>query len=79
LNVGAGACSSRGLGADLSADVQYLRQAWWISAARGIAITVTILLANYLGDVLASMADPDRLTKRRTKVKETTALMAGDE
>jgi ABC-type dipeptide/oligopeptide/nickel transport system permease subunit len=59
--------------------VQYLRQAWRISAAPRIAITVTILLANYLGDFLASMADPDRLTKRRTKVQETTALMAGDE
>lgn len=66
-------------GADLAAGVQYLGQAWWISAAPGIAITITILVANYLGDFLASMADPDRLAKRRSKVKETTALMAGDE
>jgi len=66
-------------GADLAAGVQYLGQAWWISAAPGIAITITILVANYLGDFLASMADPDRLTRRRSKLKETTALMAGDE
>jgi peptide/nickel transport system permease protein len=66
-------------GADLAAGVQYLGQAWWISAAPGIAITITILVANYLGDFLASMADPDRLSKRRSKLKETTALMAGDE
>lgn len=66
-------------GADLAAGVQYLGQAWWISAAPGIAITITILVANYLGDFLASMADPDRLSKRRSKIKETTALMAGDE
>jgi peptide/nickel transport system permease protein len=65
-------------GADLAAGVQYLGQAWWISAAPGIAITITILLANFLGDFLASMADPDRLTKRRSKIKDTTALMAGD-
>ena len=65
-------------GADLAAGVQYLGQAWWISAAPGIAITVMILLSNYLGDFLASMADPERLTKRRSKVKDTTALMAGE-
>jgi peptide/nickel transport system permease protein len=65
-------------GADLSAGVQYLGTAWWISAAPGIAITVTILVANYLGDFLAGMVNPDRLTRRRTEIKETTALMAGD-
>jgi ABC-type dipeptide/oligopeptide/nickel transport system permease subunit len=65
-------------GADLSAGVQYLGTAWWISAAPGIAITVTILVANYLGDFLAAMVDPDRLTKRRTEIKDTTAIMAGD-
>jgi ABC-type dipeptide/oligopeptide/nickel transport system permease subunit len=65
-------------GADLSAGVQYLSQAWWISAAPGIAITITILLANYLGDFLASMTDPDRLRQPRSKIKDTTTLIAGD-
>jgi ABC-type dipeptide/oligopeptide/nickel transport system permease subunit len=65
-------------GADLSAGVQYLGQAWWISAAPGIAITITILVANYLGDFLASMTDPDRLRQRRSKLKDTTQLIAGE-
>jgi ABC-type dipeptide/oligopeptide/nickel transport system permease subunit len=65
-------------GADLSAGVQYLGQAWWISAAPGIVITATILVANYLGDFLASMTDPDRLRQPRTKLKDTTTLIAGE-
>jgi ABC-type dipeptide/oligopeptide/nickel transport system permease subunit len=65
-------------GANLSAGVQYLGQAWWISAAPGIAITITILVANYLGDFLASMTDPDRLRQPRTKLKDTTTLIAGE-
>jgi ABC-type dipeptide/oligopeptide/nickel transport system permease subunit len=65
-------------GADLSAGVQYLGQAWWISAAPGIAITITILVANYMGDFLASMTDPDRLRQARVKLKDTTTLIAGD-
>ena len=65
-------------GADLSAGVQYLGQAWWISAAPGITITITILVANYLGDFLASMTDPDRLRHPRTKLKDTTQLIAGE-
>ncbi|MGH3273748.1 MAG: ABC transporter permease, partial [Streptosporangiaceae bacterium] len=65
-------------GADLSAGVQYLGQAWWISAAPGIAITITILVANYLGDFLASMTDPDRLRQPRTTIKDTTVLIAGE-
>jgi peptide/nickel transport system permease protein len=67
-------------GAGLAAGVQYLGTARWISAAPGIAITVTILVANYLGDFLAGMVDPDRLTRQRPAVKDTstTALMAGE-
>jgi peptide/nickel transport system permease protein len=65
-------------GADLSAGVQYLGQAWWISAAPGIAITVTILIANYMGDFLASMTDPARLRQDRGKIKDTTTLIAGE-
>jgi peptide/nickel transport system permease protein len=63
-------------GADLSAGVQYLGTAWWISAAPGIAITITIVVANYLGDFLAGMIDPERLTRRRAEIKDTTTLMA---
>jgi len=65
-------------GADLSAGVQYLGQAWWISAAPGIAITVTILIANFMGDFLASLTDPARLRQDRGKIKDTTTLIAGE-
>jgi ABC-type dipeptide/oligopeptide/nickel transport system permease subunit len=65
-------------GADLSAGVQYLGQAWWISAAPGIAITLTILIANYTGDFLASLTDPDRLRQAHLKLKDTTTLIAGE-
>lgn len=39
-------------GADLSAGVSYISQAWWISTAPGLAITITILVANLVGDYL---------------------------
>ena len=58
--------------------MQYLGQAWRISAAPGIAITITILVANYLGDFLASMTHPDRLRQPRAKLKDTTTLIAGE-
>jgi peptide/nickel transport system permease protein len=44
-------------GADLGAGSKYIGQAWWISAAPGIAITITILLANFLGDYFAKVLD----------------------
>ncbi|HSZ38584.1 MAG TPA: ABC transporter permease [Trebonia sp.] len=40
-------------GADLNAGQSYLVDGWWISLAPGIAITITILLVNLLGDQLA--------------------------
>lgn len=42
-------------GSDLGVGGAYLSQAAWISFAPGIAITVTILLSNFLGDVLARL------------------------
>jgi ABC-type dipeptide/oligopeptide/nickel transport system permease subunit len=42
-------------GADLSAGVNYISQAWWISTAPGIAITLVILLANVVGDYLGGL------------------------
>lgn len=56
-------------GADLSAAVQYLRQAWWISAMPGIAITITIFVSNYMGDFLASVMNPERLSQRHAKLQ----------
>jgi ABC-type dipeptide/oligopeptide/nickel transport system permease subunit len=31
--------------------------AWWIAAFPGLAITITILASNYLGDHLAALLD----------------------
>lgn len=39
-------------GTDLSLGVSYISQAWWISTAPGVAITITILVANVAGDYL---------------------------
>ena len=50
-------------GADLAAGRDWLRVAWWVSTFPGLAITVTILAANYLGDHLAAILEPrSRLT-----------------
>ena len=42
-------------GADLASGVNYISQAWWISTAPGIAITLVILLANLVGDYLGGL------------------------
>jgi peptide/nickel transport system permease protein len=49
-------------GADLGAGSHYLSQAWWISAAPGFAITLTIFLANFLGDYFAKRLDAQPAT-----------------
>jgi len=41
-------------GADLSAGQSYLATGWWMSVAPGVAITLTVLLVNLLGDRLSS-------------------------
>jgi peptide/nickel transport system permease protein len=45
-------------GADLSSGRNWLAAAWWLSAFPGLAITVTILAANYIGDQVASVLEP---------------------
>jgi ABC-type dipeptide/oligopeptide/nickel transport system permease subunit len=66
-------------GADLANGTQYLGQAWWISAIPGIAITITILAANYMGDFFAALLDPEQLSRRRSKIREATAALATGE
>ncbi len=39
-------------GGDLSVGEQFLTQAWWLSVAPGVAITITVLCTNYLGDLI---------------------------
>jgi ABC-type dipeptide/oligopeptide/nickel transport system permease subunit len=45
-------------GSDLAAGATYLATAWWWSTFPGLAITVTILLANFMGDTLMAALDP---------------------
>jgi peptide/nickel transport system permease protein len=45
-------------GSDLAAGDTYLSTAWWLTTFPGAAITVTILLANFVGDQMATMLDP---------------------
>jgi peptide/nickel transport system permease protein len=50
-------------GVDLSSGGQYLETAWWISTFPGLAITVSILLSNYLGDFVGAALDPHSSVK----------------
>jgi peptide/nickel transport system permease protein len=45
-------------GSDLAAGATNLATAWWLSTFPGIAITVTILLANFAGDYVSAVLDP---------------------
>jgi peptide/nickel transport system permease protein len=45
-------------GSDLAAGATYLSTSWWLSAFPGLAITVTILVANFTGDSLMTALDP---------------------
>lgn len=53
-------------GSDLAAGATNLATSWWLSTFPGLAITVTILSANFIGDYLMSVLDPQggaRLTQ----------------
>jgi peptide/nickel transport system permease protein len=65
--LGEGALSFLGLGVIepnvswglmLSESRNYLNQAWWIVVIPGLAITITVLLANLAGDALRAKYDP---------------------
>ena len=45
-------------GAMLSDGRNFLRQAWWITTFPGLAITVTVLAINMMGDGLRDAFDP---------------------
>jgi peptide/nickel transport system permease protein len=49
-------------GADLAASKDWLAQGWWASAFPGVAITIAILAANYVGDAWAGSS---RRSRRR--------------
>ena len=45
-------------GSDLAAGATYLATSWWLPTFPGLAITVTILSANFIGDYLMTVLDP---------------------
>jgi peptide/nickel transport system permease protein len=45
-------------GSDLAAGATSLSTAWWLSTFPGLAITVTILVANFAGDWVMTLLDP---------------------
>ena len=45
-------------GSDLAAGATSLATSWWLATFPGLAITVTILLANFSGDQLMTLLDP---------------------
>jgi peptide/nickel transport system permease protein len=45
-------------GSDLAAGATYLSTSWWLPTFPGLAITVTILVANFAGDALLTALDP---------------------
>jgi ABC-type dipeptide/oligopeptide/nickel transport system permease subunit len=55
-------------GADLSHGKDWLGPAWWISTFPGLAITITIFAANYLGDWVGNTVDSDVASSTRGRV-----------
>jgi ABC-type dipeptide/oligopeptide/nickel transport system permease subunit len=45
-------------GSDLAAGATYLATSWWLPTFPGLAITMTILAANFIGDYLMTVLDP---------------------
>jgi peptide/nickel transport system permease protein len=60
-------------GSDLAAGATYLATSWWLPTFPGLAITVTILAANFIGDYLMTVLDP-REGVRFTQTFSTMAL-----
>ena len=48
----------------LSAGQQFLFTAWWMSVFPGLAILLTVLSLNLLGDTLSDALDPRRMAGR---------------
>jgi ABC-type dipeptide/oligopeptide/nickel transport system permease subunit len=61
-------------GSDLAAGATYLATAWWLSTFAGLAITVTILAANFIGDYLMAGLDPRQGMR---PVPDLRTLLAG--
>lgn len=60
-------------GSDLAAGATSLSTAWWLSTFPGLAITVTILVANFAGDWVMTLTDP-RGGQARTRFRPFSGL-----
>ncbi|AEA28129.1 ABC-type transporter, integral membrane subunit [Pseudonocardia dioxanivorans CB1190] len=58
-------------GADLAAGLSHISQAWWISTAPGVAVTLVILLANLVGDHLGGRLTRGGGRRRRPARRDT--------
>jgi peptide/nickel transport system permease protein len=63
-------------GSDLAAGATSLSTAWWLSTFPGLAITVTILIANFAGDWFMTLIDPSG-RRTRTKFRAFRGLRTG--
>lgn len=54
-------------GTMVEAGRRYLRSAWWLSTAPGVAIMLTVIGFNLLGDGLRDVLDPDYLDDRERR------------
>jgi peptide/nickel transport system permease protein len=61
-------------GSDLAAGATNLATSWWLSVFPGLAITVTILAANFIGDYLLAVTDPGGGLR---PVADLRAMLAG--
>jgi peptide/nickel transport system permease protein len=61
-------------GSDLAAGATNLATSWWLSTFPGLAITVTILAANFIGDYLMAALDPREGIR---PVQDLRTLIAG--
>jgi peptide/nickel transport system permease protein len=50
-------------GAILNEGREFLRDAWWISTFPGLAILITTLAFNFLGDGLRDVFDPKQMVQ----------------
>lgn len=56
-------------GSDLAAGATNLATSWWLSTFPGLAITLTILLANFTGDYLMGALDPRQGRRVRVQLR----------
>lgn len=64
-------------GSDLAAGATSLATSWWLSTFPGLAITITILLANFTGDQLMTLLDPREGIRLRQSLPRFFGVRSG--